>query len=712
MDKHIYKEFSYYKNGIHLADIRITSQEIYHRKKSIETNEWSSYESLPSDHGYDMVTSDFRFRLAELNQMNWTNEEEVKVSWGDRYQRYLRMDGKVEGEEQVAWIWALQEVKFPTDLIISDNEVIGWIYNGNPNSVLVKKGYEDLTILKQWNDPHLSKPLYGIKYLGRQDVITRDGIKLATDVYLPSGLPDGEKVPTILVRTPYGRQADAPKRLSFVQRGYALVIQDTRGREDSEGEWIPLIYEMEDGDDTLNWIATQPWSNGKVGMIGGSYLGFVQWAAAASGNPHLKAIVSQVTAGTPFVDFPRPEGAISSGMLAWSFMMAERKKNDDAMKRDDWDEVLKTRPLKDIPLKALGKELKFWNEWMNHSDYDAFWEKANWAKRGNQINVPSLLISGWYDDDGMGTSEAWEMNRENNREHTRMILGPWYHSFNTTRQIHQIPFGNQAIRYDLNQLELRWFDHFLKDIPNDVEKEARVEYYMVGENEWKTSEDWPPPDVVYTPFYLHSKGNANTSQGDGSVDSIFPQQEKSDTYRFDPEDPTPFLIDMSENECRVPENYRDVELRQDVLVYTSEPLQEDITIAGDIYAVLYAASSAKDTDWLVRLTDVDEEGNSICLSDGLVRARYRNSVEKPELLKPGKVEKYEIRMTKIANVFKKGHRIRISVTSGAKNSIFPNHNTGNNPMTDTEMVVATQTIYHDEKYPSHVRLPILNKTHH
>lgn len=704
--------FSYYQSGIHIADIHFTSTGILHRRKDQATNEWTFLSELneTADH-YELPLNDIWNRLSELNGLDWESTDAIVVSWEERYERYLKMDGFVDGRHREAWIWAARKAKTPVDLVIENGRVIAFLLHGREGgSILVQPGYEDLTPLKLWKDPLLSKAEYGIKHVGRQDVVMRDGVKLATEVWLPAGLPEGSKIPAILVRTPYGRIEErfgGSRWLRFVKRGYALVVQDTRGREDSEGEWIPKVHEMNDGEDTLNWIAAQPWSDGNVGMIGGSYGGYVQWAAAASGNPHLKAIVSYVTAGTPFVDLPRKGGTILSGILAWTFMMADKKTNFEALQREDWTEVLKIRPLKDIPKKVLGKEIPFWNEWMSHPDYDEFWAKSDWARHGEKINVPSLLISGWYDDNGMGTTEAWEMNEQNRRKNVRMILGPWYHNANTTREIHGIPFGNNAIRYDLDVLQLRWFDRFLKGIQNEVEKEARVEYYLVGENEWKTAAAWPPEEAEYTCLYLHSDGHANTSDGDGKLSARIPVGEPPDTYVFDPEDPAPYLIDVSENECSVPENYRDVELREDVLVYTSEPLQEDLAIAGDVYAVLYASSSAKDTDWLVRLTDVDEQGNSIRLSDGIIRARYRHSWEKPELLEPGKIEKYEIKMTKIAGVFKKGHRIRVEVTSGAGNFAFPNHNTGNDPASDTEIVVATQRIYHDEKHASHVRLPVI-----
>ncbi|MED4584403.1 CocE/NonD family hydrolase [Brevibacillus choshinensis] len=704
--------FGYYQSGIQVAVIRFADGKVWEQIIGWETGRAADgpFEQLTEDEaGYELPLSDLSKKLVGWKQIDWDREKVVFPQSGGHYQRHVRIDGIVEGEQKQAWVWAVREASQPIDLIICDNEVIAFVLTGRGDSVvLVKTGWEDLTPLKLWQDPLLSQASSGVLRLGRHDVEMRDGIRLATEVWLPAGLQEGQQVPTIFMRTPYGRMDAIFRRLPFVARGYALVVQDTRGREDSEGEWVPLVHERNDGDDSLTWIASQDWSDGNVGMLGGSYVGYVQWAAASSGNPHLKAIFSYVTVGTPYVDIPRKGGTILGG-LSWIFMMAEKHRNVSALFRDDWSEVIKVRPIKEIPQKVLGKEIPFWTKWMEHPDGDEFWGESDWKRHADLVKVPSLLVSGWYDDNGMGTSESWEVISRNAPEHARLILGPWYHKANTTREIHHVPFGNNAIRYDLDVTQLRWFDHYLKGIQNGVDQEPRVEYYMVGENEWKTSQTWPPAEATVTNLYLSSGGQANTSGGDGSLSVTEPDDQPVDTYQYDPLDAAPYLLDLSENENSVPENYREVEKREDVLVYTTEPLEEEVVIAGEISAVIYAASSARDTDWLVRLCDVDEEGNSIRLSDGIICARYRHSFQEPQLLVPGQIERYEIRMTKIANVFQKGHRIRVSVTSGAENFSFPNSNTGNDLATDTETVIAEQSIYHNGQYPSHIKLPVLKR---
>lgn len=705
-------DFCFYRSGSHTADFVFGRSQVKHRSKDIETGEWPDFTCFDFKSGaYGGLMSAVLQCLLESEAVDW-NRNEILFPSGKKYSRYLQITDSTGGQKGEAWIWAMQESGLPLDIIESNGSIIGFIMTARDRcNILVRPGYENLTPLKQWDDPFISKDTHNVKHMGTYSVIARDGVSLATEVWLPWPIINAGKYPTVLIRTPYGRYSNIEFWHRFVRRGYALVAQDVRGRDDSEGEWVPYKFDREDGDDTLNWIACQPWSDGNVGMIGASYLGNVQWAAASSGNPHLKALVSMVTSGPAFIDIERRGGIYSSGSMAWAFMMADRKSDKEALKRDDWDEVAKIRPIKDIPQKALGRSIHFWDEHMKHPDNDEFWKNIDWSLASDKINVPSIIISGWYDDNGMGSTAAWEMNERSKRENQKLIFGPWFHQFNSTREIHGVAFGSNAIRYDLDVLCLRWFDKFLKNVRNGVEKEPTVQYYILGANEWKNSGKWPPEQAAYENAYLHSSGNARTSSGDGLLSMHPAGDELYDTYVFDPVDPAPFLIDVSENEMNVPGNYSEVDEREDVLVYTSLPLENEVAIAGNIYAEIYAASSARDTDWVVRLEDVDGEGNSIRLTDGILRARYRKSFEKPELLEPGSVEKYEIRMAKTANVFKKGHRIRVTITSGAKNLAFPNHNTGNNVPDDTEMQCASQKIYHNEQYPSHVKLPIITYQH-
>ncbi|ONK25114.1 hypothetical protein BLX87_01310 [Bacillus sp. VT-16-64] len=691
-----------YRSGIHDATLTFQSDGVLFRERNVMTNEWDDQVSLTDtqtkalEDYYHINPREIWERLDEYRNIFQTEKQQVVTSWGAVYHRL----------EQDKSVWVERKKKFPLDIVLADGEPVAFICPSRINcSVLVKEGYEANTPIKLWDHPKVSKATYGIEHLGSFMVAMRDHIRLATDVWVPSKL-EGPK-PVILVRTPYGRMIYKRSYVDFIQRGYVVVIQDTRGRQDSEGEWLPMYSEIEDGDDTLNWIAEQPWCNGNIGMVGASYGGYVQWAAAASGNPHLKALVSIVTAGSPFIDIPRKGGTFVSGTLAWAFAMAEKEFKPENMLRTDWDDVLNTRPLRNIPKNALGKEVPFWNEWMAHPAKDDFWSKSDWYQYKANIKVPAMIISGWYDDNGMGTTEALEVVQDYADNDKKIILGPWMHDANTTRDIQGVAFGNNALRYDMDFYYLQWFDRKLKGINNGIDGGPIVEYYVIGENKWVTAKQWPPENVEWTNMYVSSKSSAKSSYGDGTLLFDSSVQEGYDEFVYDPENPAPHLIDLSENEIGVPANYKEVEEREDVLVYTSAPLDKPITIAGDIYVKIFASSSAKDTDWIVRLTDVDPKGNSIQLVDGVFCARFRKGFEREILLEPNKVEEYVIRTSKIANTFKKGHRIRLTITSSADNYIFPNSNTGKDPATDIDFLKAKQRVYHQGNHLSYVQLPII-----
>lgn len=698
------EKYSLYQSGIHYADLNFSPKVVSHVKLDIFKNEWKQETELTKEEnqGYleQFVVDPLLLgeRLAELRKAFNKGAMEIITSWGALY-------CKDEDDEH---LWVERKKKNPLDAIVVKGDIVGFIIPGREsNVVLVKEGYEDYTPLKIWRERPASPDEYGVELKGTFMVPMRDGVKLATDVWVPQGT--AHSFPAILVRTPYGKGFYSRSHFKYVKRGFVVVIQDVRGREDSEGEWLPMTFEKEDGDDTIKWLVEQPWCDGNVGMIGGSYGGFVQWAAAASGNRHLKALVSIVTAGGPFIDLPRKGGALMSGMLAWAFSVSEQRFKREYMIRDDWDEVMKMRPLASIPKRALGRNVRFWDLWMEHEKYDEFWEKTDWYHYKDTFDVPALIVSGWFDDNGMGTTQALDAIADYKRENKKVILGPWLHNSNSTRDSHGGNFGNNALRYDLDYYYLAWFDFHLKGLKNGLEKESPVEYYTTGDNRWRKSENWLPDEVKYLSVYLRSGGFANSSKGDGELIFEKAEQESTDTYIYDPNNPAPYLIDVSENEVNVPGNYKEADKREDVLVYTSPKLEEDLTVVGDLYVEFYASSSAKDTDWVVKICDVDEEGNSIKLADGILRAKFRKGFDRINLLEPGKVEKYVIRTTKMGNTFKKGHKIRLTITSSADNLIFPNPNTGNELGFDADCVIATQKVFTGGSYPSLIKLPVLQE---
>ena len=412
---------------------------------------------------------------------------------------------------------------------------------------------------------------------------------------------------------------------------------------------------------------------GGVSMTGGSYLGYVQWAAAASGNPHLKAMLSNVCAGSPFVDVPRRGGCFNSGMLAWAFLVSGQHANPELMARDDWDDVLNIRPLEELAPKALGYDIPFLKKWLSHMDYDELWQRGNWKERTGASRVPALIMSGWFDDNGMGTTEALELYRDYPEK--KVILGPWLHSGNASYDPGGLALGSNALRYDMDFICLAWLEHYLKGADNGIDRTPKAEYYTCGSNQWKTASNWPVPETKELVLYLDGRSEDTAASNGGLLTTDSPVHESSDSYLYNPEDPAVHLIDMSENELEVPADYAEEEKRSDVLCYTTECLTEDLTITGDATAEIFLSSDCEDTDLVVRITDVDEAGRSMKLADGVLCVRYRNQFDHPDFMESGTVYPVKIRTTKVSHTFLKGHRLRVTITSSAENFIFPNRNT-------------------------------------
>ena len=652
-------------------------------------------------------------RKKEYEQQIADSPETFTTTEGERFAR--------RGEDS----YIERGIKFPKDFFYDEDGIYSVIMCARDvTSVLVKKGMERRTVLRDWKEvyPGMTEedgeyqpgPVYGVKAAGTFMVPTRDGEQLATDVYLPTGTKE-TRFPTVLVRTPYGKGKDKEQYYRFLQRGYAVVVQDTRGREDSTGEWRPEYYEIEDGDDTLNWISAQPFSDGQVSMTGGSYLGYVQWAAAASGNPHLKAMLSNVCAGSAFIDIPRRGGCFNSGMLAWAFMMTEKRLRADLVAQDNWDEILDIRPLNQIPKQALGHEVPFLEKWLEHTDMDDFWERGNWSKRYKGGQVPALIMSGWFDDNGMGTTEALDLVKSWEKGTWKAVLGPWKHSGNAQYDLHALRLGDNALRYDMDILCMKWLEHFLKGVENGIEKTAAVEYYTIGENQWKTAESWPVETSERKMFYLDGRdmslGQESSARGTGEscghgvLSDTLPKTSGAEDYVYDPDHPSVHIIDMSENELEVPEDYTDEEKRADMLSFSTPVLTEPLTVTGDMQAELYVSCDCPDTDFVVRVTDVDENGHSVKLADGVIGAKYRNGFEHPEYMEPGEIYKITIRTTKLSNTFLPGHRMRVTITSSAKNFIFPNSNTKDGFNSKTRQK-AHITIYRGGEHASGIWMPI------
>jgi len=567
----------------------------------------------------------------------------------------------------------------------------------------------------------ISQPDYTIRMDLGVMIAMRDGVKLSSDFYFPDVKG---KFPTILIRTPYNNSTSRYDRYGkfYASRGYAVVIQDCRGRYDSEGEWYPFVDDKYDGYDTIEWIAKQPWSNGKVGMTGVSYMGFVQWAAASEQPPHLTCIFSYGSPSNIYGDSMFSFGTLYlMDALTWAFLMDGHTNQN--MGVNDWLNLKDHLPLMTID-EFLGRKIGFWKDWLSHPNYDEYWAKQGLKGRYHKINVPSVTVTGWYDDGQHGSFENYYgLMREGTdfaKENARLIIGYWRHggpyphTNNYYTKLGTFDFGKDAL-FNLESYELRWFDYWLKGYQNNIINEPKVKLFILGKNEWRDEKEWPLPDTKYTKFYFHSKGNANTLYGDGHLNMSTPGQEPPDKYIYDPADPVPSVRGGTGARGGIssdPIDQRINEKRKDVLCYTSDLLQDDLEVTGSIKIILYAASSAVDTDFCGKLVDVHPNGaayNVCYAATGLLSVRFRESLKKPSLTKPEKVYKYDIELRPTGIVFKKGHRIRVEISSSDFPTFNRNLNTGKDPYTSIEIVKANQTIYHTVEYPSHIILPVIEK---
>lgn len=683
--------WTFYALGVPNARFTISGETVKWQKLKEQESGYTEKSEMTAKDGEDFALVyrinplDFLTKLDEYNSAFRSEGEEITTASGKQYTK------------KSEFIYAQRHETSPKDILYKDGEVRGFICPYSQFILcFVQEGYDKYANTGEWLE-YLgeNQQFCNVRRLETAMVECRDGVCLATDVILP--ICGEDKLPTVLVRTPYNKRNVTDAYINYARHGYAVVIQDVRGRSESEGEFIPMYSETEDGDDCLNWIAAQPWSDGNVGMIGGSYLGYVQWAAAASGNPHLAAMVSQVCAGSPFVDIPKKGGCYISGTLAWNFAMSTREADFTLMNRDDWDEVLAIRPLKELPKKALGYDIDFFTKQLEHHNLDDFWNAGDWFSRSQGLELPpAMIVSGWFDDNGMGTTQALELAEQIPKGKRKAILGPWRHGYNANYDLPEVYVGTQGVRYDLDLRYLQWFDRFLKGKENGIDKTAPVEYYTIGENKWKTDELWPVLKAENQSFYLTA---------DGGLSRKIPTENGKDTYKYNPDNPAPQIIDLSTNELQVAADYTAVEKRSDVLCYTTPVLKEDLTITGDAKITLYISSDAVDTDFVVRITEVTPDGRSIKYIDGVMGAKYRDGFESAKILTPGEVVKITIGTSKISKTFFAGNRLRLQVTSSAEGLIFPNSNTENG--FDSEInVIAENTIYHGEKYPSCVTLPV------
>lgn len=552
----------------------------------------------------------------------------------------------------------------------------------------------------------------------------RDGAHLDTNVFRPSG---GGKYPAILIRTPYGKGEDnLPGYDFFVGRGYAVVTQDVRGRYASEGAFDGLDQEGPDGYDTLTWIARQPWSNGKVAMSGGSYLGIAQWKVAVLNHPALKAIFPVVSGSDDYVDrFYSRGGALKLGhRLLWfaQNLMAP------GFASPPFQEYVSHLPIRTIDRAATGQSLALYQRALNHPAYDNFWKSMSVFEKLDFMKAPVFSVGGWYDNYAESDLAAFSaLSKLPGRAGMqRIVIGPWPH--NMSIKFSGVDFGPDSSA-PVRSFQLSWFDHWLKGAPEPGHRhgqgvwneeraevaDAPVQIFVMGANHWRAEHEWPLARARNTSLYLTGKGKANGGASDGGLDWVQPRRDRMDSYVYDPRDPVPTMGGSVCCEPKIfpwgPMDQRPVEARADVLVYSTKPLPEEVEVTGPVKVVLYAATSATDTDFTAKLVDVFPNGEARNLTDGALRMRYRLGLDKAVLARPGDVYPLTIDAGVTSNVFLPGHRIRLEIASSNFPRFDRNMNTGRNNADELSGLIARQSVWHGRRYPSRLVLPLVPPLH-
>ncbi len=529
-----------------------------------------------------------------------------------------------------------------------------------------------------------------------------DGVELSCDIRMPR--TEGP-FPVVLVRNPYNKAIAVtdPDLQAYLAAGFAHVVQDARGKHESQGEYAPFLQEADDGRDTVDWVADQPWCNGVVVMTGASYTGWTQLAAAKTAPPALRAITPSVMGADPYRDLAYPGGVPLLMMLWWSISNNGRSQREQL--GENWGELFATLPLRSLDA-AVGCPSPAMQQWLDHPTRDKLWTDASVEPHYEQMQAATLLIGGWYDPFVSGTIRAQAGLAAAGKD-ARMVIGPWSHDVQCGRILGDLDFGAHSVS-DVGRLKRE----FLIGCANGSAPDGpAVRVFAMGVNEWREFDHWPPAAATETPLYLGSTRSANSLHGDGT---LFPNGANgadgadADRYTYNPADPVPAiggaaLVTNEPGPC----DQRPAERRDDVLCYTTDVLTEPMEVMGWVALDLHASSSAPDTDFIGRLCDVYPDGRSLVICDGVLRARFREGFDKETMLTPGEPTRLRIDMGATACVFGKGHRIRLEVTSSCFPRFARNLNTGGVTADEDTPVVAQQTVHHSAQYPSRLLLPVV-----
>ncbi len=580
----------------------------------------------------------------------------------------------------------------------------------------------------------------------------RDGVRLSTDLYFPEGAEG--KLPVILMRSPYGKDGAYPYGgiiPLFVQQGYVVAVQDARGRFESEGKYRAKYSDRKDGYDTIEWLIKQPWSDGKVATYGCSYLGEVQIALAGARHPNHVAMIPQASTAAFNNNTGRQFGSINGGALelmetvGWfidngttvfhgppagidrqewfqskqsSFFRTGPTSPRDGLRPKEIMTMYEMLPVVDIVRKNGMPYTDYENYVTNTPESDYFDELDDMVRPDDTFDTPALYMDSWYDYGPRNTLKMFNQMRANApskkaRDNQFVIVAPsthcgWIYATENT-VIGERDLGDA--RKDFVDIYLKWYEYWLKGVDNGITDMPRIQYYLMGKNEWRSAESWPVEGTVYQNFYLNSGGRANSRFGDGTLSQSIPAGKPSDTFVYDPATPVPMRgghaccsrLEISAGGY----DQSTIEMRNDVLVYSSPPLDEGIEVTGFLEVVLYVSSDAKDTDFTAKLVDVYPDGRAFNVQEGVLRMRYREDFRRKVWMEEGEVYEIHLDLEATSNYFGEGHRIRLEVSS----SHFPrwdrNMNTGGNNYDETEGIQARNTVHHSPEYPSHIILPVV-----
>lgn len=555
-------------------------------------------------------------------------------------------------------------------------------------------------------------PKYGVIVDKNVMISMPDGTKLATDIYRPDSL---DKFPAIVIRTPYNKMSSLPsyRHLAplFVSQGYVVVIQDVRGKYRSEGEFYPYAYEALDGHTTVSWAGEAPWSNGRVALFGLSYAGSCAWLAARYKNIYLRTIITMFTTQNTYSIWIEKGIPFLKGPLLWLSKYGGKTENtkmtDKSIKSALWQ-----LPVNELDVQATRHKILFYKEYLSHIQPDLFWEEISAHYRASNLDISAFIIGGWYDPFLSGTIEDYHRMKQapatSMNHHSGLLIGPWAH--NPAQKFKGMEFGSSASFKSILTSILEWCDWWLKDKKQSKEHLNKVRYFLMGRNEWKESEQWPPSNTHEEKYFL-SMNSGSLNKVEGLLTPDPPDETQKNHYIYNPRDPVLFRGSyMLHGEGWIaPLEQDEILTRDDVLIYCSSALTEDLCVTGSAKLILYVSSQALDTDFCAKICDEHPNGRSFNLTSGFIRMRFRESLKTPQLMVPGTIYCVEITFRSVAHVFLKNHKIQLQITS----SDFPVHernlNTGVNNEKSVEIKEVEQTIYTGKSYESHLMLPVLKE---